>query len=140
MLQRLRWQIYKDQILSYISSTLILIYSTHSYIPCSRYINTTVTNISIVSHFFIMFEAKFKWLLCIIYLFIYSFNRLLLSTYFRSGTVVDIRDRAVHKQTKFFVSLPSCSLHSSKGKGEIWEKNRKCEGTGLMDIWGKSSP
>ena len=64
-------------------------------------------------------------ILCIIYLFIYSFNRLLLSTYFGSDTVLDIRDRAVHKQTKFFVSLPSCRLHSRKRKGEIWEKKKK---------------
>ena len=53
------------------------------------------------------------------YLFIYSFNSLLLSTYFGSGTVLDIRDKAVHKQTKFFVSLLLCSLHSSEGKGEL---------------------
>lgn len=54
------------------------------------------------------------------YLFVRLFiQQILLSTYFGSGTVVGIRDRAVHKQTKFFVSLPSCSLHSSKGKGEI---------------------
>lgn len=46
------------------------------------------------------------------YLFI---QQMIIEHLYGSGTVLDIRDTTVNKQTKLSVSLPSCSLHSSEG-------------------------